>query len=130
MVWVNKKDNWKNMQTIISIETERTTMQTMQTQTEQRFYIAGQLEKPTYFNKIIRGHWGIENSLHWSLDVIFKEDLSTKHAGYAAENFSMICKASLSILKNDKASKSSLKRKRLKAGWSNEYLENLLFKDI
>ena len=51
MVWVNKKDNWKNMQTIISIETERTTMQTMQTQTEQRFYIAGQLEKPTYFNK-------------------------------------------------------------------------------
>ena len=130
MVWVNKKDNWKNLQTIISIETERTTMQTMQTQTEQRFYIAGQLEKPTYFNKIIRGHWGIENSLHWSLDVIFKEDLSTKHAGYAAENFSMICKASLSILKNDKASKSSLKRKRLKAGWSNEYLENLLFKDI
>jgi predicted transposase YbfD/YdcC len=130
MVWVNKKDNWKNLQTIISIETERTTMQTMQIQTEQRFYIASQLETPTYFNKIIRGHWGIENSLHWSLDVIFKEDLSTKHAGNAAENFSMICKASLSILKNDKASKSSLKRKRLKAGWSNEYLENLLFKDI
>ena len=51
MVWVNKKDNWKNMQTIISIETERTTMQTMQTQKEQRFYIASQLEKPTYVNK-------------------------------------------------------------------------------
>jgi len=130
MVWVNKKDNWKNLQTIISIETERTILQTMQTQTEQRFYIASLLATPTHFNKITRGHWGIENSLHWTLDVVFKEDLSTKQAGNAAENFSMICKASLSILKNDKGSKSSLKRKRLKAGWSNEYLETLLFKDI
>ena len=59
---------------------------------------------------------------------MFKEDYSTKQAGIAAENFSMINKAALSILKNDKTNKCSLKRKRLKAGWSNEYLETLLFK--
>jgi len=128
MVWVNKKENWKSLQTIISIETERTNMQTNQTQTEQRFYISSLLTTPSQFNKIIRGHWSIENSLHWCLDVVFKEDLSTKQAGNAAENFSMINKACLSILKNDTSKKSSLKRKRLKAGWSNEYLETILFK--
>ena len=58
------------------------------------------------------------------------EDYSTKHAGNAAENFSMINKAALSILKNDKKNKSSLKRKRLKCGWSNEYLETLLYKEF
>ena len=126
--WISKKENWKNLQTIISIETERTILLTGLKQTEQKFFIASQLEKPIYFNRITREHWGIENKLHWTLDVVFKEDLSTKQAGNAAENFSMICKASLSILKNDSGVKSSLKRKRLKAGWNNEYLETLLFK--
>lgn len=128
MVWINKIETWKNLQTIVSIETERTNLHTNQIQTDQRFYIASQLATPSYFNKIIRGHWSIENSLHWCLDVVFREDLSTKQAGNAAENFSMINKACLSILKNDTSKKTSLKRKRLKAGWSNEYLETLLFK--
>ena len=128
MVWINKEKNWKNLQTIISIETKRTTLQTNQIQTEQRFYITSLLTTPSHLNKIVRGHWGIENKLHWCLDVVFKEDLSTKQAGNAAENFSMVNKVCLSILKNDTSKKSSLKRKRLKAGWSNEYLETLLFK--
>jgi predicted transposase YbfD/YdcC len=128
MVWVNKNENWKNLRTIISIETERTNTQNNQKQIEQRFYISSLLTTPSHLNKIIRGHWGIENSLHWCLDVVFKEDLSTKQAGNAAENFSMINKACISILKNDKSKKSSLKRKRLKAGWSNEYLETLILK--
>jgi predicted transposase YbfD/YdcC len=130
MDWISKKNNWKNLQTIISIETERTISASGQTQTEQRFYIASLLTTPKDFNKIIRGHWAIENNLHWCLDVVFKEDYSTKQAGNAAENFSMINKASLSILKNDTSTKSSLKRKRLKAGWSNQYLETLISKEI
>jgi predicted transposase YbfD/YdcC len=129
MVWVTRPNNWKNLRSIIGIETQRTIVQTGEMGTEQRFYISSLLTTPEGFNKIIRGHWGIENNLHWCLDVVFKEDYSTKQAGNAAENFSMINKAALSILKNDKTNKSSLKRKRLKAGWSNEYLETLLFKD-
>jgi predicted transposase YbfD/YdcC len=128
MDWISKRENWKNLQTIISIETKRTTLTSHQTQTGQRFYISGVLKTPEEFNEIIRGHWSIENNLHWCLDVVFKEDLSTKQAGNAAENFSMINKTALSILKNNAATKSSLKRKRPKAGWSNEYLETLLFK--
>jgi predicted transposase YbfD/YdcC len=128
MVWVTKSGNWKNLRSIISIETQRTIVQTGEMGTEQRFYISSLLTTPEDFNQLIRGHWGIENNLHWCLDVVFKEDHSTKQAGNAAENFSMINKAALSILKNDKTNNSSLKRKRLKAGWSNEYLESLLFK--
>jgi predicted transposase YbfD/YdcC len=130
MVWITKADNWKSLQSIISIETQRTNNQTGEMYTEQRLYISSLLTTPEQFNQIIRGHWGIENNLHWCLDVVFKEDYSTKQAGNAAENFSMITKAALSILKNDKTSKSSLKRKRLKCGWSNEYLETLLCKEI
>lgn len=99
-------------------------------QTEQRFYITSLRTTPEHFNQIIRAHWSIENNLHWCLDVVFKEDYSTKRAGNAAENFSMINKAALSSLKNDKKNKSSLKRKRLKCGWSNEYLEHYCIKKI
>ncbi|MFZ5664733.1 MAG: ISAs1 family transposase [Pseudomonadota bacterium] len=130
MVWIAKQNSWKNLQSIISIETQRTLVQTGESSTEQRFYIASLLAIPEYFNQIIRGHWSIENNLHWCLDVVFKEDIGTKQAGNAAENFSMINKAALSILKNDRISKSSLKRKRLRAGWSNEYLETLINREI
>lgn len=130
MVWITRLSSWKNLQSIISIETERTIIQTNEKCTEQRVYISSLLTTAEQFNQMIRGHWSIENNLHWCLDVVFREDDSTKQAGNAAENFSMINKAALSILKNDKTSKSSLKRKRLKAGWSNEYLETLLIKGI
>ena len=130
MDWISKKENWANLRSIISIEANKTILQTGEMQSEQRFYISSLMTTPEAFNQIIRGHWGIENNLHWCLDVVFKEDYSTKQAGNAAENFSMASKAALSILKNDKSSKSSLKRKRLKAGWSNEYLEALLDKEI
>ena len=130
MDWVTGLANWKNLQTIISIETKKTIVQTGEIQKEQRLYISSLLTTAEHFNQIIRGHWSIENNLHWCLDVVFKEDLSTKQAGNAAENFSMVNKAALSILKNDTTKKSSLKRKRLKAGWNNKYLETLLDKEI
>ena len=130
MDWISKADNWDKLKSIISIESQRTIVQSGETQTEQRFYISSLVSAPEHFNELIRSHWTIENSLHWCLDVVFKEDGSTKEAGNAAENFSMINKAALSILKNHKPSKTSLKRQRLKCGWSNQYLESLLFKEF
>ena len=130
MDWISKADNWYKLNTIISIESQRTRLQSGETHTEQRFYISSLQSTPEQFNELIRSHWTIENNLHWCLDVVFKEDGSTKEAGNAAENFSMINKAALSILKNHKPSKTSLKRKRLKCEWSNEYLETLLYKEI
>lgn len=64
MVWVTRLNNWKNLRSIIGIETQRTIVQTGEVGTEQRFYISSLLTTPEDFNKIIRGHWGIENNLH------------------------------------------------------------------
>lgn len=130
MDWISKTKNWKKLQSIISVETQRTIVQTGEMQTEQRFYIASLLSTPQHFNEIIRGHWGIENKLHWSLDVIFKEDYSTKQAGNAAENFSTITKIALNLLKNEKSKKRSIKNKRLLCGWDENFLAKLLFKQI
>ena len=73
----------------------------------------------------IRSHWGIENKVHWVLDVVFREDDSRVRAGHAAENLGWLRRVALALLKQDD-SKGSLKGKRLKAGWDNDFLETLL----
>lgn len=77
------------------------------------------------FNKYIRMHCGVENSLHRTLDVTFSEDYQRKRTKMAAENFSLVKKMALNILKKD-TSKGSLKSKRLKAGWDNRFLLKLI----
>lgn len=130
MDWISKAGSWAKLQSIISIQTRRTDKQSGEIQLEQRFYISSLCSTPKHFNEIIRGHWGIENKLHWCLDVVFKEDYSTKQAGNAAENFSLITKIALNLLKNENSKKRSLKNKRLLCGWDESFLANLLFKQI
>ncbi len=130
MDWIHKAGNWKKLQSLISIETKRTDKQSGESQLEQRFYISSLCTTPKHFNEIIRGHWGIENKLHWYLDVVFKEDYSTKQAGNAAENFSLITKIALNLLKNENSKKRSIKNKRLLCGWDETFLAHLLFKQI
>lgn len=74
----------------------------------------------------VRSHWCIENNLHWQLDVSFNEDKSRKRDRNAAENYSVITRMALNMIKNEKNSKRSVKGKRLKAGWDNDYLLLLL----
>ena len=74
----------------------------------------------------IRKHWGIENKVHWVLDVAFSEDLSRKRAGNAAQNFSSINRIALNLLKKDNA-RVGIKSRRKMAGWGNEYLLKLKY---
>src|SRR5713101_7084677 len=74
----------------------------------------------------IRGHWGIENKLHWSLDVTFNEDQSRIRQGHAAENAALLRRLALSILKQDTWFSNSLRCKRLRAGWEDSALEHFL----
>jgi predicted transposase YbfD/YdcC len=74
----------------------------------------------------VRSHWGIENELHWVLDVSFGEDRSRKREANAAENFSILCRIALNLIKNETSRKRSMKGKRLEAGWDNEYLLKIL----
>jgi predicted transposase YbfD/YdcC len=74
----------------------------------------------------VRSHWGIENNLHWQLDVSFNEDDSRKREGYAAQNFSTLNRIALNLIKHEQSKKRSVKGKRLYAGWNNDYLLKIL----
>lgn len=132
MEWICKVQDWQGLQTLIEIKSERTIKATGVKETQIRYYISSALSTAQKFNEAIREHWGIENNLHWILDVAFNEDNSTKRAGNAAENFSVISKIAVNLLNRHEykkgARKVSMKTKRKKAGWSNDYLMELLTK--
>ncbi len=124
--WVCRKQQWKGLQSLIEITSERTSKATGQQGREVRYYISSLLADAASFNRYIRSHWGIENHLHWTLDVVFHEDQSQKRAGHAAENFALITRIALNLLKADKSTKLSMKNKRHKAAWVNDYIIQLL----
>jgi predicted transposase YbfD/YdcC len=70
----------------------------------------------------IRGHWSVENNLHWQLDVSFREDERRIRKGHGAENFSRLCRIALNLLKNETTAKVGIAIKRQKCGWNNDYL--------
>lgn len=120
------KDKFIGIKSIVGITSKRTIIATGETTEEVRYYITSLSNKdPEKIADAIRQHWSIENNLHWQLDFTFREDDSRKVRN-AARNFSTITKMALSILKNDKTTKGSLNLKRLKAGWSEDYLDRLL----
>ena len=92
---------------------------------EWHYFISSAAASAGEFAASIRGHWGIENGLHWVLDVVFREDQSQARAGHAAENLAMLRRVAVSLLKQDK-SKGSLKGKRKRAGWDTDFLTHLL----
>lgn len=92
-----------------------------------RYYILSRQLDARTFADAVRGHWGIENSLHWQLDVTFAEDRCRVRAGLADANLSVVRRAALGLLKNEKAEKVGVKNKRLKAACNTGYLEQVLF---
>jgi predicted transposase YbfD/YdcC len=93
---------------------------------EIRYYILSKYISGRRFAEAVRGHWGIENQLHWQLDVTFQEDLCRIRQGHADTNFSILRRAALSLLKNETTAKVGIKNKRLTAGWDENYLEKVL----
>jgi len=93
---------------------------------ETSYYICSIKAKVGIFSESVRSHWGIENGLHWVMDVVFGEDRSRIREGHAAENISFVRRFATTLLKRD-TSKSSLKQKRKEAAWDTSFLENLLF---
>ncbi len=102
---------------------------TSKTQEEFRFYLSSKKETPQYFNNRIRAHWSIENHLHWHLDVSFDEDRSKTRMGNGAENHHTLRKLALQLLQQS-SDKHSIKERRKKAGWNNEYLLQILSNGI
>lgn len=125
---------YKNCQTVLKIESTREYNKgtELHKETETRYYISDLDKDAQEFNGLIRGHWGIENNLHWALDVVFREDDCRVRKGNAPENLNTLRKIALEILTNS-ADKNSLKIKRKNAGWDNQYafdvVQNFFNKD-
>ena len=118
---------WKNLASVIKIEAAREFKNSDKpTENSVRYYISSLRAGAEDFEKAVRSHWGIENKLHWALDVSFSEDASRKRKNNAGQNFSMLNKIALNLLKNEKSSKVGVKSRRLKAGWDNHYLIKVL----
>jgi len=122
--FLEDKDKWKNLNSLIRIIAKRE-IKGKET-IESRLYISSIKANAKDFNSYIRQHWGVENSLHWILDVTFKEDDQRKRNGKAAENFSLIQKIALNLLKGEDSKNISIKNKRLKAAWDNDFLLKIL----
>jgi len=97
------------------------------TSVERRYYLSSLTLDAPRFARAVRSHWGVENQLHWVLDVVFHEDQSRARLKHARENLATLRRWSLNLLKADKLlAKRSLKARRKKAGWYNSYLLHLL----
>tara|TARA_B100000029_G_scaffold506757_1_gene590068 strand:+ start:114 stop:1253 length:1140 start_codon:yes stop_codon:yes gene_type:complete len=93
---------------------------------ERRYYISTLDNDAQRFGQAVRGHWAIENSLHWVLDVVFNEDQSRVRMGNGPENMAVLRHIALNLLQQEKSSKNGIQTKRLKAGWDNKYLAKIV----
>jgi predicted transposase YbfD/YdcC len=115
---------WQGMNMIGMVESQRTV--DGKTTVETRYYIGSIGTDVACFARAVRGHWGVENVLHWSLDMTFREDACRVRQPAARENLAVLRRIALTRLKQDNA-KLSLRNKRNTAGWDHRYLAKLLF---
>lgn len=95
------------------------------TQSETRFYLSSLKSHAKHLGGIIRSHWFIENSLHWVLDLAFREDDSRIRKGHSPENFALLRHIALNLLRKEKSPKG-IHAKRLHSGWDNSFLQHVL----
>ena len=127
--WWKDRTDWAGLKSFVCVESVRQIKD--HTSTERRYYISS-IEDPSAQTTLryARGHWGIENKVHWSLDVTFREDTLRNRIGYSAENFSRIRRLAMNLLRKDKSCRTSLKGKRLKACLKEEYLLRVISQGV
>ena len=121
---IDPTSKWDLLQSVGMVESVRTVKE--KTTVETRYYISSLPNNAQLLGQSIRNHWGIENHLHWILDVAFREDDCRIRKDNAPQNFAVLRHIALNLLNQEKTFKTGIKNQRLKAGWDNEYLLNLL----
>jgi len=124
--WLSQIKVWKGLKSIGMVEYESVAKSTGEIEIERRYFIASLKASAKPFSEAVRIHWGIENGLHWCLDVGFNEDACRVRKDNAPENFAVIRQIALNLLKQEKTAKTGIKNKRLMAGWDHDYLAKLL----
>lgn len=125
MEWVPSLKDWKGVQSLIIVKSRREVGEKISS--ESRYHISSLPLNVKVAAEAVRGHWGVENGLHWVLDVVFDDDKSRIRKDYAPQNFNLIKKLTINALKQESTRKSlSLANKRALAAMDNRYLEKLI----
>lgn len=122
--WITGFDGWRDLRSLILVEARREIKE--QQTTEQRYYLSSLAPNAERASRVIREHWGVENSLHWVLDVAFNEDHSRVRVGHAPENLALVRKITHNLLQQEKTLKRGVKTKRFAAALDDAYLLKIL----
>jgi predicted transposase YbfD/YdcC len=124
LAWFADMAKWEGLRSVGFVEATRELGG--KTTVERRYYLSSLPLDVENFARAVRGHWGVENKLHWVLDVCFREDQSRARAGYAAENLATLRRLALNLLKREKTKKRGIRGKMLNASWHHPYLLRVL----
>ncbi len=122
--WLSVRGQWAALRSVAVVEAERTLGE--KTTRERRYYLSSLPPEAPALARAIRGHWGIENSLHWVLDVAMNEDQCRVRTGHAATNLATLRHLALNLLRQDTTKKRGVRTKQKIAAWDHRYLLKLL----
>lgn len=124
IAYLNPDGAWPQLRSVAMVEAER--RMGAEVSRETRYYLTSLPGDATTVGAAVRGHWGIENRLHWVLDIAFREDESRVRQGHADQNLAVLRRLALNLLRQETTAQIGTKAKRLKAGWDHAYLLKLL----
>lgn len=120
LAWLSQRRRWPGLRSVLRVDAERTVG--AHTSRETRYFISSLPAEAAHLARIVRGHWTIENGLHWVLDVALHQDHTRIRTGHAPENLATLHHIALNLLKQERTEKLGIKNKRLAAGWDHDYL--------
>ena len=123
--WFADRAKWEGLKSVGMVESIRE-VEGKTRRVERRYYLSSLPLGIETFARAVRSHWGVENKVHWVMDVCFREDQSRARAGYAAENLATLRRLALNLLKREKTKKRGIRGKQLNASWDHAYLLRLL----
>jgi predicted transposase YbfD/YdcC len=123
--WFTEKAEWAGLRSFIMVEAEREVVG-QAASVERRYFISSLGADAQQALRAVRSHWQVENSLHWVLDVAFREDACRTRTAHAPENLATLRHIAVNLLKQERSCKLGIKSKRLKAGWDESYMLKVL----
>ena len=126
LAYLNSDGKWANLRSIGVVQSEREVNGVNGAKSSETRYYLCSVGTLADFQEAARGHWSIENGLHWVLDIAFREDLNRTRTDHSAHNFAILRHIALNLLKAERTAKVGIKVKRLKCGWNEDYLLKVL----